>query len=98
MTELGRGLVLLHFEPRYEHAGHYLIYAKREPRRYALDVIARRRFAPNALVDAALDAGVDVQVAAVFPGWDRNDRRRMRRSGGLSRFCPTCRSSGAYHA
>lgn len=92
-------LVLLHFDPPYEHARHYLLYAKGigRGRSYARDVITGRTFAPNALVESALVAGCRIEIARVIPGGDRNERRRMRRNGSLSRFCPTCRSAGIHH-
>lgn len=85
-----RGLYLLHFEPRYRHAGHYLGYAKRSIRDYARQVIAGTRFAPHPLVEHALLAGCTVTIAAVYPGHDRADRRRMRARGSLARICPIC--------
>lgn len=86
-----RGLFLLHFEPRYRHAGHYLGYAKRDLRRYARDVIAGRVFAPHPLVECAILSGADITVADVYPGGDRALRSLLRRRGSLARICPICK-------
>lgn len=86
-----RGLYLLHFEPRYKHAGHYLGYAKWGIADYARRVARGVAFAPHPLVQNAVCSGLEVTVAAIYPGLDRTDRRRMRARGGLSRICPVCR-------
>lgn len=90
-----RGLALLHFEPRYRHAGHYLLYAKRDLEGYAQAVATGRIRAPHELVEAAQTYGmVQTLVAELYPGRDRHDRKRMRARGGLARLCPVCRSEG----
>lgn len=91
------GLYLLHFDEPYQHARHYLGYAKRDVRAYARDV-ANYLEAPHELVYAAQSAGIELEVVAVWEGWDRDDRDRLRAGGGLSRHCPTCRYDlGVYH-
>lgn len=92
-------LVLLHFEPRHEHAGHYLLYAKRTGRgpEYARRVIDGSVPPPHPLVLSAILAGCTIKVASVFTGATRTERLRMRRNGGLSRFCPVCWQTGSWH-
>lgn len=93
-----RGLALLHFEPRYRHAGHYLLYSKRDIPAYARQVASGRRWAPHPLVEAALEDGCTITVARILPGKSRSDRASLRaRSGGLSRICPLCISEGVAH-
>lgn len=93
-----RGLFLLHFDPPYRHARHYFGYAKRNLREYARAVAQGRQHAPHPLVERAILAGCTVTVVDVWPGHSRDDRRRFRRCGSLSRFCPTCRAEGSHHA
>lgn len=93
------GLFLLHFEPRYHHAGHYLGYAKRNVYEYARSVANGTclRY-PHELVEAAVQWGmVEIVVADTWPGWGREEQIGMRRQGGLSRFCPVCRETGIFH-
>lgn len=90
-----RGLYLLHFEPRYRHAGHYLGYADDVDRRVAEHLRCGSRSSP--LVSAAIAAGSTITVARTIAGGTRSLERRLKRSGGLSRHCPVCRASGSYH-
>jgi hypothetical protein len=90
-----RGLYLLHFEPRYRHAGHYLGYAKRDTAGYARRVARGAALPPHPLVECAVASCEEVRVAAIFHGADRADRRRMRARGSLARICPICRESGS---
>ena len=89
------GLYLLHFEPRYRHAGHYLGFADDVDRRVAQHRAAGERSSP--LVRAALAAGSRVDLIRVWPNGDRGLERRLKRQGGLSRHCPACRASGSFH-
>lgn len=89
------GLYLLHFEPRYRHAGHYLGWARDIDRRVYEHRSCGVRSSP--LVRAAVAAGADVLLARTWPGWTRTDERRLKRAHGLSRFCPLCRATGSYH-
>ncbi len=71
-----RGLYLLHFEPRYRHAGHYLSYAKSDIRHYAERVIRGAAMPPHPLVASAVVNCEEIIVAAIYPGADRAERRR----------------------
>jgi predicted GIY-YIG superfamily endonuclease len=90
-----QGVYLLHFDPRYKHAGHYLGYA---------DDIGRRVQEHQSnqsgckLTSAAVQAGVKLVVARVWLGGDRNLERKLKggpepekRTGSLSRLCPICK-------
>lgn len=89
------GLYLLHFEPRYQHAGHYLGYAADVERRVGEHRAATQKASP--LVRAALAAGAVVTLARTWPQGSRTLERRLKRQGGLSRHCPICRASGVWH-
>lgn len=92
-------LVLLHIEPGYEHARHYLLFAKRSGRglEYASRVCAGTAAPPHPLVERALLAGCELTPARTFAGDGRTERRRLRRQGGLSRHCPICWQAGTVH-
>lgn len=89
---MSAGLYLLHFEPRYKHAGHYLGYSSNWPAR----VIEHLERGPKAspLVRAALEAGCAVSVSRVYEGGSRKRERSIKRAGGLGRSCPVCRAAG----
>jgi predicted GIY-YIG superfamily endonuclease len=84
---------LLHLEPAYRHARHYLGWT-------AGDVDARLathlRGDGSPLIRAAVAAGVDVQLAATYPG-SRQLERRLKRWHKTSQFCPTCRARSIMH-
>lgn len=91
----GRGLYLLHFDPAYRHAAHYLGWAASIDRRVAEHLAGGAKSSP--LVKAAVSAGSDVRLVRTWPGGSRILERRLKRQGGLSRHCPDCRASGVYH-
>ncbi len=88
------GLYLLHFEPRYRHAGHYLGWSPDIARRCREHLSGDGKASP--LVRAALSTG-RVGLVRVWPEGSRSLERRLKRQGGLSRHCPVCRSTGSYH-
>lgn len=92
-------LFLLHWDPPYHHASHYLGYAKGLGRgaHYADQIARGVKIGPHELVMAAQQAGCVIQVADVFVGASRPEQRRMRANGSLSRFCPICRDRGVAH-
>jgi hypothetical protein len=88
-------LYLLHLEPRYQHAGHYLGYTP-EPtveRRVSEHLNGSAKASP--LILAALDAGCSVTIARRWEGrqYDRKLERTKKNSGGLCRQCPVCRKA-----
>lgn len=92
-------LVLLHFDERYQHAQHYLLYAVGTGRgySYAKRVCNGTALGPHELVMAAQWAGIKMRIAEVWEGEGRVLRRKMRANGSLSRFCPICREAGTWH-
>jgi hypothetical protein len=89
------GLYLIHLEPRYAHAGHYLGYADDIARRVREHGGGHARSSP--LLRAARAAGSRLTVTRVWEDGDRVLERRLKRGGGLSRHCPTCRAAGTWH-
>lgn len=87
------GLYLLHFDPPYRHAGHYLGFALDVDRR--VDEHLRSLASSSPLVRAAIAAGSAVSLARVWPGGDRTLERRLKRRHCHARFCPVCLEKGA---
>ena len=88
------GLYVLHLEPPYLHAGHYLGWTDDVRRRVAEHLACGSKSSP--LVRAAIDAGSAITLAAIWPGASRTEERRRKRCGHVgSRYCPVCRSSSS---
>jgi predicted GIY-YIG superfamily endonuclease len=81
---------VLHFDPPYKHAGHYVGWTEGDVAE-RLAVHLQGRGSP--LIRAAVAAGVDVQLAATYEG-TRYLERRMKRWHHTSRFCAICRAAG----
>lgn len=90
-----QGVYLLHFDPRYKHAGHYLGYADDIGRRYY-----EHEFDQSGckLTSAAVKAGVKLVMARVWAGGDRTLERHLKgesrgpkHKGSLKRLCPICK-------
>jgi hypothetical protein len=86
-------LYLLHLEPRYKHAGHYLgftpeLRVERRAREH-MDGVEHKA---SPLVLAALKAGCTVVISRRWEG-TQYDRRaeRAKKSRGHARLCPLCR-------
>jgi hypothetical protein len=85
---------LLHFEPAYRHARHYLGVSDRDvPGRIACHLAGKG----SPLIRAVGEAGGRVFRVRTFPGMTRGEERRLKRQGGLSRHCPACRALGTWH-
>jgi predicted GIY-YIG superfamily endonuclease len=84
----GGGVYLIHFDRRYRHAGHYT--------GWSTDLAARLaehgRGDGARLMAVIKDAGITWTIARIWPGADRGKERRLKRSGGASRYCPICSS------
>lgn len=84
-------IYLLHFHRRYKHAGHYLGFAENLSTLKAR--LKRHRSGNGArLVEVINAAGINWELVRVWrgEGADRNQERRMKKMGGLSRKCPIC--------
>jgi len=78
-------IYLLHFDTRYQHAGHYLGWT----RNLSARVARHFRGHGSRLMQVVMEAGISVQVARTWEG-DRNEERRLKKQGGRSRLCPVC--------
>jgi predicted GIY-YIG superfamily endonuclease len=91
---LKHGLYLIHIDPPYKHAAHYLGYSDDIARRVWEHVHVPSKASP--LLKAALAAGCKLSVARVYLGAGRDFERRLKNRGSHKRHCPTCkRASGA---
>lgn len=82
-------LYLLHFDPPYRHARHYLGYSdRRDPFSRIAQHLAGRG---SPLVAAALAAGCRVLVADWWPG-DRTRERLLKRRAHVPAWCPLCQN------
>jgi len=78
---------LLHFDPPYRHARHYVGFAEDlEPR-----INAHVTGHGARLTQVAHDAGCDMILARVWPEGDRTLERRIKRRHEAPRLCPICR-------
>jgi len=87
-----KGVYLLHFEPKYRHAGHYLGYADDITRRVEEHRKGKSRVP---LTEAASLAGVTMMLVKTWKNKGRFFERKLKgksscRSGSLARICPAC--------
>lgn len=76
---------LLHFDPAYRHARHYLGYTDFLKRR-----VAHHRNGTGAnLTKYAARAGCELIIARTWKG-DRSVERKLKHAGHHSRLCPLC--------
>lgn len=77
----------------YKHAGHYLGFAGRgETPEESVEARLRehRSGYGAALTRAAVDAGLVLQVARIWPEGTKDDEWRLRCRGENPRLCPLC--------
>jgi hypothetical protein len=79
---------VLHFEPGYKHARHYVGWTEDDDVTARVEVHLQGRESP--LIRAAVAAGVEVQLAATYPG-TRYLERRLKRWHKTGQFCAICR-------
>jgi predicted GIY-YIG superfamily endonuclease len=77
---------LLHFEPSYRHAGHYLGFAQQDVRARLAEHQAGRG---ARLTQVAIEAGCALILARTWPDSTRHDERR-RKGRSLRPLCPLC--------
>jgi len=80
---------VLHFEPAYKHARHYIGWTAGDDITARLSTHLQGRGSP--LIRAAIGAGTDVQLAATYPG-TRYLQRRLKRWHNTGQFCAICRA------
>lgn len=78
---------LLHFDRRYQHAGHYTGWAADLNARLAEHAAGRGA----RLLTVVRDAGINWTLARTWPG-SRGRERQLKRQGGAARRCPLCRT------
>jgi hypothetical protein len=83
-------LYLLHFDPRYRHAGHYLGYTANLVKRFGLHLKGRG----SPLVAAAVRSGSKVTLVRIWAG-DGNAEQEFKRCGSRARLCPLCNPNAA---
>ena len=81
---------VLHFDPPYKHASHYIGFTTSEDGRGRVFEHLRKQGSP--LVKAALLAGSSITVAHVFQGdtADRNFERQLKNRKDVANWCPCC--------
>ncbi len=79
---------VLHFDPPYLHAGHYVGFTEHEDVATRIDEHLLGRGSP--LVKAAVAAGSRVDLAHVFVGGDRNFERRIKNRADVGKWCRCC--------
>jgi hypothetical protein len=84
------GVYLLHFEQRYEHAGHYTGHAHDFGIRVAEQASGDGRAAR--LLQVITQAGIGFRLARTWPGASKAYERSLKNSGGASRYCPICQA------
>ncbi len=81
-------MYLLHFDQRYEHAGHYTGHADDLDQRLAEQFGGGSHAAR--LIQVITQAGIGFRLARVWPGASKARERQLKNSGGASRYCPIC--------
>lgn len=84
------GVYLLHFDPPYLHAQHYLGWSHDIAARVHQHASGGSRSSP--LVQAALANGSRIRLARVWLGADRNFERTLKNRRYARRICPECRA------
>jgi hypothetical protein len=82
---------LLHFEPRYKHAGHYIGFSTNADPEIRINKHLHSWLAGSPLVKAAIRAGCTVTVAYVWNGAaDGHFERSLKNRKDVCRWCPMC--------
>ena len=79
-------IYLLHFDPPYKHAGHYLGYTEDVDARVRSHLSGRG----SPLVRAAVAAGSEVKIVRTWPEGTRTMERALKKQGSSSHLCPLC--------
>jgi predicted GIY-YIG superfamily endonuclease len=84
---------LLHFDQRYEHAGHYTGWAEDLDHRLAEHLGGRAA----RLLQVITQAGIGFRLARTWPDATRARERQLKNQGGASRYCPICQEDRKAH-
>lgn len=82
------GVYLIHIDPAYEHAKHYLGYADDVDARLAKHEAGRGA----RLTQVVRAAGHKLILARVWSGADRNFERKLKNQKNAPRLCPICQA------
>ena len=86
-------IYLLHFDPPFHHARHYLGFTENLAQRMATHTGQNGGSGYGSkLVTAARAAGSKIILARVWPDGTR-DQERMKKNRGKTRICPVCDGS-----
>lgn len=81
------GIYLLHFDPAYKHAKHYLGFAEDiEPR-----IHAHLHGRGARLTQVARDAGITLILVRIWEDADRTTERKFKNRSHVPMLCPICR-------
>jgi predicted GIY-YIG superfamily endonuclease len=81
------GVYLLHFEPPYRHARHYLGFSADIDRRVSEHQLGTSR---QPLISAALNVGTNLVLTRTWEGADRNFERKLKNKKNTPKLCPVC--------
>ena len=81
---------LLHFQEPYKHAQHYIGYADDVESR----IKAHRKGKGARLMAVIKEAGIDFEVACIWPDGTRGFERKLKNCNHGPRFCPICNPKG----
>jgi hypothetical protein len=81
------GCYLLHFEPSYKHACHYLGWSPEVQTRIHAHICGKGA----RLTEVAYAAGVEMVWVRTWPNADRKLERQLKNRHGSSKFCPICK-------
>lgn len=80
-------IYLLHFDPQYKHAKHYLGWTSKTVEERVYEHLKGEG---SPLVRAATRAGHGVIIARTWADTDRFEERRMKNTKNVPMFCPIC--------
>lgn len=82
---------LLHFNPPYKHAKHYIGFAKDS----AIERIKMHRRGVGArLTQVAVENGITLEIAKIWKRKGRKFERELKNKKCAGRFCPMCKENG----
>lgn len=81
---------LIHFHSPYKHARHYLGFAA-TPKKFKARMESHLNGTGANLLRVVNLAGITWDVVRKWPKASRQEERRIKNMGGLSRVCPVCK-------